>query len=90
MFIRKKKNPNGTVTIQVIDKHSGTYKVAQNFGVAKSIDQQEDLIRQARVWIEKQSGSLKLDLYSEDKQVQQLYLIQINGRSKMHPTESGA
>ena len=44
MFVRRKKNPNGSFTIQVIDKSSGGFKVVQNFGVAKSVGQQESLM----------------------------------------------
>ena len=72
MFIRRKRNPNGFVTIQVIDKSSGVYKVVQNFGVAKSIEKQESLIKQAQCWVHERTRSLRLDLYNEDKQVKQL------------------
>jgi transposase len=71
MFARKKKNPNGSFTIQVIDKSSGGYKVVRNFGVANSAEQQESLMKQAHAWISKKTGLLQLDLYNEDKQVEQ-------------------
>jgi transposase len=71
MFVRRKKNPNGSFTIQVIDKSSGGFKVVQNFGVAKSVGQQESLMIRARAWISEKTGLLKLDLYNEDKQAEQ-------------------
>ena len=71
MFVRRKKNPNGSFTIQVIDKSSGGFKVVQNFGVAKSVGQQESLMLRARTWISEKTGLLKLDLYNEDKQAEQ-------------------
>lgn len=73
MFVRRKKNPNGFLTIQVIDKSSGRFKVVQNFGVARSVEQQESMIRQAHVWISQKSGLRKLDLYNEDKQVENFF-----------------
>jgi len=65
MFIRKKKNPNGFFTIQVVDKSSGSYRVVKNFGVAKTLLQQEEFVKKAQVWIRETKGSLELDLYSE-------------------------
>jgi transposase len=65
MFIRKKKNPNGLFTIQVVDKSSGSYRVIKNFGVAKTLLQQEEFIHKAQVWIREKRGLLELDLFSE-------------------------
>ena len=70
MFIRKKKNPNGFFTIQVIDKSQSKYRVAKNFGVAKSLLQQSELVVQAGQWIKEKSASIELDLFSEDKQIE--------------------
>lgn len=70
MFIRNKKNPNGFSTIQVVDKSSGSYRVVKNFGVAKTLLQQEALVQQAHLWIKGRSGAPELDLYSEDKQIE--------------------
>ena len=52
-------------TIQVVDKSSGSYRVIKNFGVAKSLFQQEEFINQAQVWIREKKGVLELDLFSE-------------------------
>jgi transposase len=71
MFIRKKRNPNGSYTIQVVDKSSGAYRVAKSFGVAKTLLQQEELVGQAKLWMKEKSGLVELDLFSEDKQVEQ-------------------
>jgi len=32
MFVRKKKNPSGVVSVQVIDKSNGRYKVFKTIG----------------------------------------------------------
>jgi transposase len=76
MFIRKKNNPNGSITIQVIDKSSGSYRVVQNFGVAKTVEQQENKIQQASLWIKQKTGIKDLDFFEEDKQVE-LFLASI-------------
>ena len=35
MFIRKRKNPSGTVSIQIIDKSNGKYKVVETIACVK-------------------------------------------------------
>jgi transposase len=72
MFIRRKKNPNGFTTIQIVDKSSGLYRVIKNFGVAKTKTQQEQYLKEAQTWINQRLGRTELDFYSEDKQVEAL------------------
>lgn len=47
MFIRKKKNKSGSISIQIIDKSSGKFKVVQIIGCAKDEHQQKELMQQA-------------------------------------------
>ena len=47
VFIRKKKNKSGSVSIQIIDKSSGRYEVIETVGCADSEQQQQNLIEQA-------------------------------------------
>jgi len=70
MFIRKKNNPNGSITIQVVDKSSGSYRVIQNFGVAKTNTEQEKKIQQASLWMKQKSGVKDFDFFEEDKLVE--------------------
>lgn len=35
MFIRKKKNPSGVISVQIIDKSKGKYKVVHTIGSSK-------------------------------------------------------
>lgn len=72
MFVRRKRNPNGSITIQIIDKSSGKYRVIKNFGVTKSKAQENDLLHQASVWIKERQGIIELDLYNEDQQVEEI------------------
>ena len=63
MFIRKKNNPNGYITIQVADKSSGAYRVVQNFGVAKTNPEQEKKIQQASLWMKQKTGVKDFDFF---------------------------
>ncbi len=47
MFIRAKKNQSGTVSVQVIDKSSGSYKVVKTIGSSLDQDEITRLKRQA-------------------------------------------
>ena len=73
MFVRKKKNPNNFFTIQVVDKSSGFYRVIKNFGVAKTINQKEQYIKEANEWIKQRQGILEIDYDEIDKQVLQFF-----------------
>ena len=70
MFIRKKNNPNGSITIQVVDKSSGSYRVVQNFGVAITAADQEKKIQQANLWVNQKTGIKDFDFFEEDKLVE--------------------
>jgi transposase len=70
MFIRKKNNPTGSITIQVVDKSSGSYRVVQNFGVAKTKTEQEKKIQQASLWMKQKTGLKGFDFFEEDKLVE--------------------
>ena len=47
MFIRKKKNKSGSVSIQIISKHDGKYRLRQTIGSASSDEGIEILMQQA-------------------------------------------
>ena len=54
MFVRKKRNKSGTVSIQIIDKTAG-YKVIETIGSSKDAEQIANLVRKAerQVWTNK-------------------------------------
>ena len=66
MFVRKKRNPSGVVSIQVIDKSGGRYKVFKTIG--SSSDEQEivSLYLQGKKWIAAHCGIR--DMFSEAEQ----------------------
>ncbi|KAB7881169.1 IS1634 family transposase [Poseidonibacter ostreae] len=47
MFVRKKSNKSGTVSVQIIDKSSGKYKVVKTVGSSKDLDEIEKLYQEA-------------------------------------------
>jgi len=51
MFIRKKSNPSGVVSVQIIDKSTGHYKVVKTIGSSSNIRTVEELCKQGRQWI---------------------------------------
>ena len=65
MFIRKKKNKSGLVSVQVIDKSSGKYKVIKTVGSSSSLIELEQLYQQALTWVRNYTGTLELDFQNE-------------------------
>lgn len=51
VFIRKKKNASGVVSVQIIDKSSGSYRVAKTIGSSRNPDEVERLICKARAFL---------------------------------------
>ncbi len=64
MFIRKLKNRSGSVSIQIISKARGRYKVVKTLGSATTRQEMDRLIGQAEQEVEKLSDPLSL-FYSE-------------------------
>ncbi len=61
MFVRKKKNRSGTVSVVVADKSSGRFKELKTIGVSSDPDEISRLEVVARQWIDGYSGQLTLD-----------------------------
>ena len=51
MFVRKKRNPSGVVSIQIIDKSSGKYKVLKTVGSSSDDSEVESVYSQGKKWI---------------------------------------
>ena len=63
MFVRKKKNPSGVVSIQIIDKSQGSYKVLKTIGSSSDAIEIESLYHQGKRWIALQRGDR--DMFAE-------------------------
>jgi transposase len=56
MFVRKKKNPSGIISIQIIDKSSGRYQVVKTIGSSSDASTIESLYLQGKKWISSYLG----------------------------------
>jgi transposase len=67
MFVRKKKNKSGVVSIQVIDKSSGKYKVVKTIGSSASAREIDQLLQQGESYIKKRKGQIEMDFHNADE-----------------------
>jgi transposase len=78
MYVRKKNNPSGVVSVQVIDKSSGKYRVIKTIGSSSDIPTVEMLYRQGKQWISNYIGEQDIfetyERIREEKQVTE-YLL---------------
>lgn len=56
MFVRRKNNKSGTVSITVVDKSRGRYDVVRSFGTVKTAAEADLLENKAREWVREQEG----------------------------------
>ena len=67
MFVRKKKNRSGSISIQIIDKSYGVYRVLKTIGSSKDKAEIEMLYREAIEQIPRMFNQLTLSLFDEKK-----------------------
>ena len=60
MFVRKKKNRSGTISVVVVDKRHG-FKEVKNFGVVTTDEEAEVLCMRASEWIRSYGGQQLID-----------------------------
>ncbi len=65
MFVRKKKNRSGSVSVAVVDKSKGRFKEIRQFGVAHTEAEINALIWQAKDWIHRYAGQRLIDFEGE-------------------------
>jgi len=66
MFVRKKRNKNGTISVQIIAKTKGKYKVIKTIGCAKTIREEELMDLLANTELERLEGNQSLFYEYED------------------------
>jgi transposase len=66
MFVRKKRNKSGTVSVQIILKSRGKYRVIKTIGCAKTVQEEELMIQLANTELERLSGTQSLFIEHED------------------------
>jgi transposase len=65
MFVRKKKNKSGSISIQIIDKSSGKYKVLKTIDSSDEIDKVEQCYQKAKQEIKEIKGQLQINFETE-------------------------
>ncbi|MGZ8558456.1 MAG: IS1634 family transposase [Chitinophagaceae bacterium] len=83
MFVRKKKNRSGVISVQVVDKSSGHYRVIHTVGSSANALKLQELFQQGHQWIRNKTGSVELDFQNEAQAFNQfvngIQSIQVTG-----------
>ena len=61
MFVRKKRNRSGSISVVVVNKERGKFVEIKNFGTVPSEMEADSLCVQARQWIETYGGQQLID-----------------------------
>ena len=61
MFVRKKPNKSGLVSVQVIDKSHGKYRVVKTIGSSAKADEVERFVDEGKRFIQSQTGLQEFD-----------------------------
>lgn len=69
MFIKRKRNRSGSISVVVAEKISGRYFELATIGIAHNEEEVENFIQEGRDWIEreKQRRHPRLDLFGEER-----------------------
>ena len=60
MFVRKKKNPSGIISVQIIDKSNGRYRVVKTIGSSSDTKNVDELFLLGKKWISNHLGEQDL------------------------------
>lgn len=71
MFVRQKKNRSGLVSVQVIDKSRGKYRVVKTIGSSIEPQQIASLVLKGEAWIREYSGTAEFDFEQVDELFEQ-------------------
>lgn len=67
MYVRQKQNKSGVISVQVIDKSSGKYKLKKTIGSSADTMIIEQLVKEGELWIRKYTGVNEFDFEDQDK-----------------------
>jgi len=73
MFIRKLKSKNGKTYVQVVDKSNGRFKVLKSFGGSDSKVKLENLIINAKNWMQIYSGEQEFDFSNTNQHIESFF-----------------
>jgi hypothetical protein len=66
MFVRKKKNKSGVVSVQIIDKSSGKYKMIKTIGSSSLKEEVDNLVNEGNLYIQEALGQGTINFDVED------------------------
>ncbi len=72
MFVRRKYNKSGSISIQVIDKSSGQYKLLKTIGSSTDKAEVEKLYIDGLDWIKNYISQSEIDFFDETSQINSL------------------
>lgn len=61
MFVRKKKNRSGTISVVVVSKSHSKFREVKSFGVAQTDEEADILYKEAQLWLRAHGGQQELD-----------------------------
>jgi transposase len=67
MFVRRKPNKSGKISVQVIEKIKGKYKVAKTIGSSSVESEVERLVSLGEEWIKNYKGTLDIPFNDEER-----------------------
>lgn len=75
MFLRKLKNRSGSISVQIISKNNGKYKVVKTIGCGKSKTEVEHLLNIGKQEIENLSKQQKLFISEKDNFIEEAFSV---------------
>ncbi len=80
MYVRKKPNKSGVISIQIISKSGGSYELVRTVGSSSDPETIERLYFEAKREIDEMTGVLKLDFDKDrEKELVELFFHHIEG-----------
>ena len=73
MFVRKKSNKSGKISVQIIDKSKGKYHVLKTIGCSSDINLVEAYVIEAEKWIRNKIGTLEFDFDNSDLRINDFF-----------------
>lgn len=61
VFVRKKKNKSGVISVQIIDKSTGKYRMVKTIGSSPVLSEVEGFVIEGKEWIKKHTGIQEFD-----------------------------
>ncbi len=69
VFLRKTKNKSGVISVQIIDKSSGKYRMIKTIGSSSDPNVVNDLVSKAKQWIKAEQRSLEFTFDDNANQI---------------------